>query len=333
MHFRPRILAAVSILTLAACGRQSGLHPNSQVGETREELVYGVSVVFSETAHLMPLQYESAAPVFPIVGDGSEDAFPIPPDGSLSVEEQESNDDSSTTAAAGLPHLLYYGGPVMPNVKVVTIFWGANVNNQAALNRFYSTITNSPYIDWLRQYSTRTQAIGRGRLSASYVDRNHPPGASITNQQIQAELNRLIAARAVPANDGNTLYMVHFPAGISISMGTSRSCVQFCAYHSTFQRAGSNVYYGVMPDLSGACARGCGPNTYFNNTTSTSSHELIESITDPAVGLATRLGPPLAWYDSRYGEIADICNQNQTVVAGFTVQRGWSNAGNFCRAQ
>jgi len=51
------------------------------------------------------------------------------------------------------------------------------------------------------------------------------------------------------------------------------------------------------------------------------------------VGLATRLGPPLAWYDPVNGEIGDICNQNQTVVAGYVVQRGWSNAGNFCRAQ
>jgi len=180
---------------------------------------------------------------------------------------EDSLSESPPAGPGAVPHLTYYGGPVIPRVKIVTIFWGANVNNQANLNRFYSTITNSPYLDWLRQYSTRTQTIGRGRLLASYVDRNHPPGANITNQQIQAELNRLIATHAVPANDGNTLYMFHFPAGVSITLGSSRSCVQFCAYHSTFVRNGTYVYYGVMPDLSGGCAHGCGPNTYFNNTT------------------------------------------------------------------
>lgn len=231
-------------------------------------------------------------------------------------------------------HLTYFGGPVLQNVKVVTLFWKNTVNNQAQLNNFYRTITNSPYFSWLSEYNTASprQIIGAGSLFRSAVDAN-PPAGNLTDQQIQSEISRLIGTRVLPAPDANTLYMVHFPAGISITQGGSRSCVQFCAYHGTFRRNGINVYYGVIPDMSGGCATGCGGSTYFNNTTSVSSHELVEAVTDAAVGLATTFGPPLAWYDRTNGEIGDICNGQQGQVGTFTVQLQWSNSQNRCRLQ
>jgi hypothetical protein len=63
---------------------------------------------------------------------------------------------------------------------------------------------------------------------------------------------------------------------------------------------------------------------------------LAETVTDVAVGLASNIGPPLAWYDSNNGEIGDICNAQQAsiTVAGntYTVQKQWSNAENNCVA-
>jgi hypothetical protein len=65
-----------------------------------------------------------------------------------------------------------------------------------------------------------------------------------------------------------------------------------------------------------------------------SSHELIETVTDPFVGLATTYASPLAWYNKTYGEIGDICNAQQgTITAGgvtYTVQKEWSNSKNAC---
>ena len=73
----------------------------------------------------------------------------------------------------------------------------------------------------------------------------------------------------------------------------------------------------------------------FNNQTSVASHELIESVTDPEVGLATVAGPPLAWYDNTNGEIGDICNAQQGTIVGsdsltYVVQKQWSNALGGC---
>ncbi len=64
------------------------------------------------------------------------------------------------------------------------------------------------------------------------------------------------------------------------------------------------LYYGIMPDAgTGNCLYGCGSSSTFGNICSVSSHELIEAVTDPGVGLATSYGYPLAWYEATYGEI------------------------------
>jgi hypothetical protein len=227
--------------------------------------------------------------------------------------------------------LVYYGGPVLSNVKVFTVFWNNNVAFQSQLNSFYSAVTNSAYFDWLSEYNTPTQNIGRGSLLGSIVDPTPPASTALTNVDIQTELGKLIDAGKVPAPTADTLYMVHFPPGVSIDLDGSGSCVVFCAYHNTFVHNGVNVYYGVMPDQGGSCAGGCGPDpSTFNNLTSVSSHELIESVTDAAVGLATVIGPPLAWYDQTNGEIGDICNAEQGSIGGYTVQKEWSNKSGAC---
>jgi hypothetical protein len=237
----------------------------------------------------------------------------------------------ATSAPAGA-HLTYYGGPVISNVKVWTVFWNSSVANQSTINSFYQTITSSAYFDWLTEYNTSSQTIGHGSLGGSVVDTGAPTGSSVTDTQIQKEITRLIQAGTLPTNDGNNLYMVYFPPGVTIAQGTSHSCQEFCAYHGTFTLGGKDAFYGVIPDLGGACATGCGTGSQLQNTTSVSSHEMIESVTDPAVGLAQSLASPLAWYDQTNGEIGDICNAQQAVVSGFTVQKEFSNAANDCIA-
>jgi len=146
------------------------------------------------------------------------------------------------------------------------------------------------------------------------------------------------------AGNNNTYYAVFFPHGKTIaSSDGTRSCVSggFCAYHSTIANAGNQgeVYYGVHPDVqSGSgCDVGCGNGTMFANQQSVASHELVETITDPEIGRATRIGPPIAWYDATNGEIGDICNGQEATVVGndgvtYTVQKEFSNAANDCIA-
>jgi len=230
--------------------------------------------------------------------------------------------------------LVNFGGPVLANVNVYAVYWGASVQFQTHINAFYPAILPSKYLDWLTEYNTASQKIGHGTFGGAVVDTTAPSGSTVTDAQIQAEIATLIDAGKLPANSANNLYMMYFAPGVKVTgpNGSGTSCVEFCAYHGTFTKAGKNAYYGVVPDLGGACASGCGNGTEQDNVTEVSSHELIEAVTDGAVGLATVAGPPLAWYDQTNGEIGDICAGNAAQVAGFSVQLEWSNKRNACTA-
>lgn len=237
-------------------------------------------------------------------------------------------------AAPAGAHLTFFGGPTLTHVSVHPVFWNANVQFQANLNAFYKAVTNSTLYDMLSQYS----GIGRGSGVNGIVDNR--TATTVSDAAIHTELNRLFTAGSLPLPTTSNYYPVHFPAGVNITAPDgSRSCVVFCAYHGTYVRNGVNVNYGVIPDQGGSCAGGCGRNAQrVNNLDSVSSHELIEATTDPAVGLATVFGPPLAWYDQVNGEIGDICNAQQgTTVGGdgvtYTIQLEFSNSANNCVAR
>lgn len=230
-------------------------------------------------------------------------------------------------------HLNNYGGPVIRNVNVIPIYWNSSVAYQSNLNGFYQGVPNSAWQRSMTQYGCNA-----GTRGTPYVD--NQTSTSLTDASVRSRLNTLFNAGVIPAPNSNNYYPIHFPAGVSITASDgSRSCVQFCAYHGTYVRNGVNVYYGIIPDQGGGCAGGCGSNSLrVNNLTSVSSHELGEAMTDPAVGLATVYGPPLAWYDPNYGENGDICNAQQGTTLGsngvtYVVQQLFSNSQNDCVVQ
>ena len=264
-------------------------------------------------------------------------------------------------AAPAGAHLTYNGGPVVSTVQVVIVLWGngsyipqLTTNVAPSMYSFFSTVTNDGFMDLLSQYSTTgvsyngtttNQAIGHGGSNSVIGTFTIVPsvtGSTIDDSQIQPELLAQIAAGHLPSptydatGNANTIYMIYFPPGITITQGGSSSCVSggFCAYHSTvLNNSSQNVLYGVLPDMQAGsgCSTGCGASSTFGNYTSVSSHELAEAITDAAVGLAgAGNGPPLAWYDNTNGEIGDICNAQQGTLDGYTVQLEFSNAANNC---
>jgi hypothetical protein len=247
----------------------------------------------------------------------------------------------------------YYGGPVISNIDVVVVYWGKSVSdvvncgggmdshgNCIGISQFHSAVVDSTFIDMLGEYNTAgvdatagskigvpgTQNIGRGTLHPGSPFIITPSaansGTKISDSNIQSEIQSQIAAGNLPApaTDGmgnvNTIYMVYFPPGVIIDDGTgSLSCVQFCAYHSTYLSPSKlAVPYGVVPDFGpgSGCDKGCGSGTQWQNITSTTSHELAESITDTAVGLPSSSSLafdfPLTWYDVNDGEIGDPCD-------------------------
>jgi len=259
--------------------------------------------------------------------------------------------DATQTLLQALPHLNYYGGRVLPQVQAYAVFWGPNVDVmvRSGIGGFYSTFTASAMFDWLTEYNTTitsvngqpgtNQTIGHGSYAGAITITPGHTSTQLSDADIQAELLAQISAHVLPAPTANTVFMIHFPPGVHISLDGAPSCATggFCAYHNTIARAPQNVLYGVIPDESpgSGCDVGCGTNpSMFNNLTSVSSHELIEAVTDPEVGLASGIGPPtapLAWYDETYGEIGDICNGDSGALGGYLVQKEWSNLNGRCQ--
>lgn len=263
-------------------------------------------------------------------------------------------------AAPAGAHLTYFGGPIISNVQVIQVLYGSgSYNAQVAgttsptMGNFFADITSTGLISLLQQYNTPAsggtgQTFGNGTFGGLFqiVPSAGNNGSTIDDTNIQAELLAQINAGHLPApvldaqGNPNTLYMIYFPPGKTITQGGSSSCVGggFCAYHGTTSSTlgGHNVLYGVLPDMQAGsgCATGCGTSTTFGNYTSVTSHELTEAMTDADVGIATTFSAPLGWYDMTNGEIGDICNAQQgTYVANgtsYTIQLEFSNAANNC---
>jgi hypothetical protein len=248
-------------------------------------------------------------------------------------------DRAAAEPNASSVQLTYFGGPVISSVVVHAVYWGRDVAFQSHLNDFYGSVPNSSYLDWLSEYNTPTQRIGRGSFAGATVIQPGHTGTKLTDADIQDELLSQMDAGNLPQADGkNDLFMIHFPPSVSIALDAkNQSCVQFCAYHSTLKRSDDRlVFYGVMPDLVDTdCAQGCGGDSAQENTTAVASHEMVEAITDPAIGIAPPDGPsaaPMAWYNDTSGEIGDICNAQHGHQGSFTVQLQWSNHQRKCVA-
>ncbi len=115
-------------------------------------------------------------------------------------------------------------------------------------------------------------------------------------------------------------------------MDDNVSCQQFCAYHSSFTYGGGAVYYGIMPDFSGACGSCGGESDQFDGTTVVASHEVAEAMTDPNIGVANQNQDEhqLGWYDDVNSEIGDVCEGQSATVGGYRVTELWSNKANAC---
>ncbi len=254
--------------------------------------------------------------------------------------------DSNHKPIACVVDLQYFGGHVLSNVKVYAVFWSASVTGdvRSGVAGFYSTLTDSAWMDWLSEYSTNIstgagthsgqagtqQVIGRGTFGGSYtlgtLSKNYPacaaPDAALTclaDADVAGEIDWQVSQGHLPSPDANTLYVMHFPASIRISDPNQVSCKNYCAYHGTYQNAAKqSVFYVVVPDLgANGCQTGCGGGTNFDNTCVATSHEIGEVITDADVGLASGPDFPLAWYDNSspsQGEIGDMCKGDEDTV-------------------
>ncbi len=338
--------AALGSVLLGACGAQPDGDATPSTTEADED-VSPPEPVLAEPTHRRPLLANGLLP---------------------GMKPYRGGKQQTATPQCNNPKVSYFGGPIVMTPIIVPVFWNGNVN--AALTapttgiaQFYADVTVSSYWPWLQEYDTvglaggSEQAILPGTATAGVTiapvkcPTTTTTTCNLTDAQLQTELNRQIGLGVLPpptldcTNNARTIYMIEFPHNIKLTgpQGVGTSCVGYCAYHNT-GTYGTNtpLIYGVLMDeFTGACATGCGTNaTAMENSTDTASHELVEAITDPDIGLDTGAGyqAPAAWGDNNNGcgEVGDICDDDGTgdtiTVSGrnWVVQEIWSNKQNKC---
>lgn len=210
--------------------------------------------------------------------------------------------------------MYYYGGSVFSNVRVVTVIWGDQVNQQTIdkMPIFSADIVNSTYVDQMAEYGTvhhkgvnghgsTRQRIHRGTYFEQVQITPKHNGQQITDADIRRELSLQIANGVLPPNDLDTLYMIYFPSGVTIDLNGLISCQDFGAYHFAKKTGGlraNNLFYTVEPEC----------NSGFDYLTFAASHEFAEATTDniPTPGSVPNF--PQAWNDVHGAEVGDLCS-------------------------
>lgn len=148
------------------------------------------------------------------------------------------------------PRVTYFGGPVISNIQVFTIYWGSSFTKPQAdkVENYYKQVVNSSYLDWLVEYNTPSQRIGRGSFIGSYFAKDAPTG-NIKQDQVEAFLLSLRSKDLIPKTTADTYYAIHTDRSVSFTTTDGSSCSEFLAAHYSFKdEQGKYVYWAVMPD-------------------------------------------------------------------------------------
>jgi hypothetical protein len=254
----------------------------------------------------------------------------------------DSGSGSDATGEAGtgypaphppMPEVTDLGGPVMTAPKFVVITFAGD-SMAAQIDDFASKVASST-----TYWSGTTAEYGVGPV-ASVLDISvaETPAANLADSDVQAWLAAKLAGPEAgtleggapwPQPDVNTLYMIYYPSGVSISQGGGTSCNQFYGYHDDFAFSGGYVTYSVIA----RCASFPGTSA-IDSIAAIASHEFVEAATDPQAQDHPAYYQPdadhAAWGFLGGGEVGDMCASFGNVFykptdLPYLVQRTWSN--------
>lgn len=228
-------------------------------------------------------------------------------------------------------------GNVMPNPKIVAVYWDQYFTDTAAavttMNQLLSDLCSGGYWAALGQY-----LVGQASFQGSVVIdmKKYPtpntgsPGKAFSESQMQAQLVKWLDDGVVtpkPAgNEVNLVYLIFAPTDTTLSLAGSTG--GFCAYH----QHGKYNASGSRDNLIWATVQGYTTSkvaqTFADSISYCVSHELTESFTNPEGN---------GYYNQSNGcEIGDICEAGTTggiitvPYKTWQVEQYWSNMDAKC---
>jgi hypothetical protein len=239
------------------------------------------------------------------------------------------------------PQILYWGGSVIREQKMVAIYYGAApiyTNGPAAgtsgpgsadaslVGFFLNRIGGTPY--WninTSYYQNHGSNIEFVRNSMEYTgfwapNTNAPKAGDVVSSNRMANLVEAGFATGAFAYDPSTVYMIFTGSGVDLGGGFSSEGLSYCAWHSAYRRAnGQIVQFSAMPydadfNIAHPSAHGfiCTYLTKGENsdlgaeaTVSAMTHEIEETSTDPVSKWSNKFF--YGWTDAFGEENADKC--------------------------
>jgi hypothetical protein len=216
---------------------------------------------------------------------------------------------------------------VLTAPKIYPVFFSNDdAATVASLADFSMKVGSTPY--WTA--TTSEYGVGPATGEAPIKLAETAPG-QIDDSQIQQWLaQKFMAGAPFPTPDQNTLIVIYYPAGTTVTLQNAQSCTSFGGYHNSAQVGGQQVAYAVVPRCGNF-----GMLSGLDAVTGPASHELVEAATDPQ----PMVNPAYPQVDDAHyyweaifggGEVGDMCAQFPAVFTKFsylnyTVQRTWSN--------
>lgn len=275
------------------------------------------------------------------------------------------------------PRVVYHGGDVMRGVTIHTVFWappGYRFDGSPSpgvpgyeelIKQFLTDVaraggTPGDVFSTLTQYhdgrgpgDTRLSydpALDSIEESAPYPARGQqcasPSGTAtcLTDDQLQRELDGLIAQRSPRARGLSNLWLIILPPDVdTCTQPASCATNAYAGYHSEFDRGHGPTVYVPVPDplLEFTPAPGSDPegNPEAESAVDTIAHEVVESVTDPygtgwldpdgyEIGDKCELGPQQG---APLGYAPDGAPYDQVINGHrYLVQDMWSNAAAGC---
>jgi hypothetical protein len=298
------------------------------------------------------------------VGSGRSIEFNYP--GRSAGSAAKSSGKTGRTSSTQVNPLTYHGGGVFSSpYRIYDIYWvppgyGVAAGYQSTIDGFVQNVaadsgktsnvfySDTQYADGAGNHVPYAVSFGGSATAtdpfpaSGCSDSAVPAGPCLADTQVASEIQSVAAAHGWTVGYPN-IFVILMPKDVgncaSYSSGGLEGYCSFtktCAWHHQW----GGLYFAVQPYVGNrsGCQTGQSPSGSYDadQAINTMSHELNESVTDPAGG---------SWYDVNGYENGDKCSWNFAAALGGTsgqlynqlingtgyyVQQEWSNQSSKC---
>jgi hypothetical protein len=221
------------------------------------------------------------------------------------------------------PTVAYHGGPLLSNVAVQGLYigdqWITNstlFSQRQYLEGFLKTVVNSSYMDTLTNAGYK---VARGSFTPGTVSGNTlAAGSTLTDSYIQSMLASDISAGLLQPVSSNSLYVCFIEPNIMVKSFEGTTSAVETGHHYAFKTANGSVVRYAVVNYPGGTVNNASFSflSAIDTMTTTASHEIAESATDP-----DHLFGTTAWFDDENnGEIGDIPAGHVMYIKGYAMQ-------------